>query len=123
MCLSGAGMVVEENLLHHCMQELHDGAAIYVGGAGHDHSPQRRAHIVPVGRGYGASAYYLDEACRDCVVERNVSIGVPRPSHNHMTLNCVLRDNVFLSDGNMDLSFNAAPDITSPARRCNSTAS
>jgi hypothetical protein len=39
------------------------------------------------------------------VVEKNVSIGVARPIHNHMTLNCTVRDNVFLADGDMDLSF------------------
>jgi hypothetical protein len=51
------------------------------------------------------SSYYLDEKARDSIVERNVSIGVKRPTHNHMTLNCSLRDNVFLCDGDMDLSF------------------
>lgn len=106
MCIGGNGTIVEENLLHHCMQELHDGAAVYMGG-GKGHIIRRNVarDIVQVGKGYGVSSYYLDEKCRDCVVERNFSIGVARPAHNHMTLNCTLRDNVFVYDGDMDLSF------------------
>lgn len=106
MCIGGDNNVIEENLLHHCMQELQDGAAIYVSGA--KANALRRnvvRDIVQIGHGYGVSSYYLDEKCRDCVVEKNVSIGVARPTHNHMTLNCTVRDNVFLADGDMDLSF------------------
>lgn len=106
MANGGTNTLVEENLLYRCMQELHDGAAIYMGG-GRGHILRRNVvrDIVQVGEGYGVSAYYLDEKCRDCVVERNVSIGVRRPSHNHMTVNCTVRDNVFIADGDMDLSF------------------
>lgn len=106
MSAGGTGLLIEENLLHHCMQELHDGAAIYVSGAKGAVIRRNLARdVVPIGSGYGVSAYYLDEKCRDCTVERNVSIGVQRPTHNHMTLNCTLRDNVFLCEGDMDLSF------------------
>jgi len=106
MAIGGSGTVIEENLLYRCMQEMHDGAAIYVSGAKGNVIRRNVARdIVKVGEGYGVSAYYLDEKCRDCIVEKNVAIGVERPTHNHMTLNCVLRDNVFLSDGDMHLSF------------------
>mgnify|MGYP005836916379 CR=1 FL=1 len=106
MAIGGTGTVIEENLLYRCMQEMHDGAAIYVSGAKGNVIRRNVARdIVKVGEGYGVSSYYLDEKCRDCVVERNVSIGVARPTHNHMTLNCVLRDNVFITEGDMDLSF------------------
>ena len=106
MCISGVNTVIEENLLYRCMQELHDGAAIYVGGAKANILRRNVVRdIVKVGKGYGVSSYYLDEKCRDCIVEGNVSIGVSRPSHNHMTLNCKLRNNVFICDGDMDLSF------------------
>jgi len=106
MCIGGNDNVIEENLLYRCMQELQDGAAIYLGGA--KANVLRRnvvRDIVQIGPGYGVSSYYLDEKCRECVVEKNVSIGVARPTHNHMTLNCTVRDNVFLADGDMDLSF------------------
>ncbi len=106
MSIGGTETVIEENLLYRCMQELHDGAAIYVGGArGNILRRNVVRDIVKVGEGYGVSAYYLDEKCRDCVVERNVSLGVSRPTHNHMTLGCTVRDNVFVADGDMDLSF------------------
>jgi hypothetical protein len=106
MTAGGTGTIIEENLLYRCMQELHDGAAIYMGGArGAILRRNLVRDIVPHGEGYGVSAYYLDEKCRDCVVERNVSLGVARPTHNHMTLNCIIRDNVFIADQDMDLSF------------------
>ncbi|MBU0608422.1 MAG: right-handed parallel beta-helix repeat-containing protein, partial [Armatimonadetes bacterium] len=106
MGIGGTGTVIEENLLYRCMQELHDGAAIYVSGAkGNILRRNVVRDIVKVGEGYGVSSYYLDEKCRDCLVEQNVSIGVGRPTHNHMTLNCTVRDNVFINDGDMDLSF------------------
>ncbi len=104
MTPGGAGTLVEENVLYRCMQVLHDGAAIYSGGA--QGLIMRRnvvRDIAPAGKGYGVSAYYLDEKCRGCIVEKNVSIGVERPSQNHMTLNCVIRDNVFINAGGMSL--------------------
>jgi hypothetical protein len=61
--------------------------------------------VVAVGKGFGASAYYLDEGAHDCIVERNVAIGVPMPTHNHITRNTILRDNVFIADKDMTLSF------------------
>jgi hypothetical protein len=106
MTAGGTGTLIEENVLYRCMQELHDGAAIYMGGA--RGAILRRnvvRDIVKHGEGYGVSSYYLDEKCRDCVVENNVSIGVSRPTQNHMTLNCTIQGNVFISDSDMDLSF------------------
>lgn len=106
MTIGGTGTIIEENLLYRCMQELQDGAAIYVGGA--RGAILRRnvvRDIVKHGEGYGVSSYYLDEKCRDCLVEGNLSIGVARPTQNHMTLNCTIRNNVFIADGDVDLSF------------------
>ena len=60
---------------------------------------------MEIGKGFGASAYYLDEGARDCVVERNVAIGVPMPTHNHITRNIIVRDNVFIADKDMTVSF------------------
>ena len=104
MAIGGNGTIIEENLLYRCMQVLHDGAAIYVSGAKGNILRRNVARdIVAIGKGYGVSSYYLDEKCRDCIVEKNVSIGVERPSQNHMTLNCVLRDNVFINRGGMSI--------------------
>ena len=102
----GQNYLVEENLVYRAMQVLHDGAAFYCGQSRGLHL---RRNVVrdteAVGTGYGASAYYLDEKSEDCLIEDNVAINVSRPTHNHMTVNCTLRNNVFLHDSDMTLSF------------------
>ena len=60
--------------------------------------------IVDTG-GYGASAYYLDERSENCVVEGNLSVNVVRPSHNHMAKNNTIRNNVFINDGDLRLTW------------------
>lgn len=98
--------LVEENLIYRVMLELHDGAAIYVGGGyGTILRGNVARDIKSVGQGYGISAYYLDEGTRDCLIENNVSVGVERPVHNHIAFNSTIRDNVFITDGVMNLSF------------------
>jgi len=96
---------IEANLIYRAMKELHDGAGIYItfckkvvlrGNLIRD--------IVETG-GYGASAYYLDEQAEGCVVEKNVSVRVDRPSHNHMARDNVIRNNVFICDGEAKLTF------------------
>ena len=101
----GQENVIEGNRIHHAMQELHDGAGIYCfGGKGLVLRGNFIYDIVDTG-GYGASAYYLDEQCEGCVVEKNLSINVVRPSHNHMATANTIRNNVFLSDGDMQITF------------------
>jgi hypothetical protein len=112
MTASGGGHLIEENLIYRVMRELHDGAAIY---GMLSHSVLRRnvvRDVVEVGKGYGASAYYLDEGSHDCVIERNIAIGVPMPTHNHITSRLVIRDNVFLSDVGLKISFPRSRDCT-----------
>jgi hypothetical protein len=96
---------VEANLIYDAMRELHDGAGIYCGGG---KELVLRGNfirdIVDTG-GYGASAYYLDEMCEGCVVEGNLSLRVVRPSHNHWAQRNTVRGNVFVSDGDMDITF------------------
>jgi hypothetical protein len=96
---------IEHNLIHHAMQELHDGAGIYVTFC---KGIQIRGNVVrdieDTG-GYGASAYYLDEQAENCVVEGNLSLRVARPSHNHMARNNILRGNVFIIPGDAKLTF------------------
>jgi len=96
---------IEGNRIHEAMQELHDGAGIYCfGGKNLVLSGNFIYDITDTG-GYGASAYYLDEQCEGCVVEKNLSIGVVRPSHNHMARNNSIRNNVFVNDGPMQITF------------------
>ena len=106
MCVSGTETLIEENLIYRCMQVHHDGAAIYMGGGKRCVIRRNLARdMAEVGQGYGVSAYYLDEKCQGCVVAENVSINIARPSQNHMTLDCELRDNVFIHDGDMSIAF------------------
>ena len=108
----GKENVIEENLIYRVMRELHDGAAIY----GNMNACIIRGNVVrdvvEVGKGFGASAYYLDEGARDCIVERNVAEGVPMPTHNHITRNITVRDNVFIADGDMTVSFQSSVGCT-----------
>jgi hypothetical protein len=108
----GQENVIEGNRIHHAMQELHDGAGIYCfGGKGLILRGNFIYDIVDTG-GYGASAYYLDEQSEGCLVEKNLSIGVVRPSHNHMAKGNTIRNNVFLSDREMQLTFPRSSEYT-----------
>lgn len=101
----GQDNILEGNRIHHAMQELHDGAGIYCfGGKGLVLRGNFIYDILDTG-GYGASAYYLDEQCEGCTVEKNLSIDVARPSHNHMAKNNTIRNNVFVSDRDMQITF------------------
>ncbi len=102
---SGENTRIEHNLIYRAMQQLHDGAGIYITFCkGIVLRGNFIRDIIDTG-GYGASAYYLDEQAENCLVEGNLSIGVVRPSHNHMAKNNTIRNNVFISDKEMSLTF------------------
>ena len=106
MILGRSDILVEENLVYRVMRELQDGGAIYSSGS---NNITLRGNVVrdiiSHGTGYGVSAYYFDEGSYDCLVEGNISIGVPRPTHNHICHDIIMRDNAFIHDGDMTLSF------------------
>lgn len=96
---------IEHNLIYRAMTELHDGGGIYCfAGNGLVLRGNLIRDIIDTG-GYGASAYYLDERSENCIVEGNLSVGIVRPSHNHMAKNNTIRNNVFISDKDMSLTF------------------
>ncbi len=96
---------IEHNLIYRAMLELHDGGGIYCfAGKNLVLRGNFIRDIVDTG-GYGASAYYLDERSENCLVEGNLSVGIVRPSHNHMAKNNTIRNNVFISDGDTRLTF------------------
>jgi hypothetical protein len=96
---------IEHNLIYRAMTELHDGGGIYCfAGNGLVLTGNFIRDIVDTG-GYGASAYYLDERSQNCLVEGNLSIGIVRPSHNHMADNNTIRNNVFISSEDASLTF------------------
>ncbi len=99
---------IEENLIYRVMREMHDGAAIYGNLTNCVIRGNLVRDVVKTGEGFGVSAYYLDEGARDCVLERNVSVGVARPTHNHIARNITIRDNVFIAEKDMALSFQSS---------------
>jgi hypothetical protein len=109
---SGGGHLIEENLISRVMREMHDGGAIYGGMRNSILRGNMVRDVVKMGEGYGVSSYYLDEGAQDCIVERNVSIGVERPTHNHIARNLIIRDNVFIAETNMTLSFQRSGGCT-----------
>jgi len=101
----GQSNTIEGNLIYDCMKVLHDGAAIYMFGAKNSVLRGNLTRDFKDHGGYGASAYYLDEQCTGCVVEGNVSLRVNWPSHNHMASNNIIRDNLFVVDGDAKITF------------------
>ncbi|NLF69492.1 MAG: hypothetical protein GX575_10610 [Candidatus Anammoximicrobium sp.] len=108
----GKDHLIEQNLIYRVMRELHDGAAIYGNLSNCILRGNLVRDVVQIGQGFGASAYYLDEGARDCIVERNVAQGVPLPTHNHITRNITIRDNVFIADQDMTVSFQRSVGCT-----------
>lgn len=108
----GQGAVIEANEIYRTMQELHDGAAIYITFCKNVTVRGNYVHDVTDTGGYGASAYYLDEQAEDCLVEGNLSTGVGWPSHNHMTKHNTLRGNVWVVEGDAKLTFPKSTDCT-----------
>jgi hypothetical protein len=103
---------IEHNLIYRAMQELHDGGGIYCF-AGKDLVLRGNfiRDIIDTG-GYGASAYYLDERSESCLVEGNLSVGIVRPSHNHMANHNTIRNNVFVTGQEARLTFPRSSDYT-----------
>ena len=108
----GNGNIVESNLLYDCMKVLHDGGAIYMFAATNCILRGNLARDFTDTGGYGASAYYLDERSSKCVVENNVSRRVNWPSHNHMATNNIIRNNLFIVEGDAKITFPRSTDYT-----------
>lgn len=106
----GEDHVIEANLIHHAMKQLHDGAGIYITFCKHITLRGNFIRDITDTGGYGASAYYLDEQAEGCLVEGNLALRVARPSHNHMAKGNTVRNNVFLSDADAILTFPRSSD-------------
>ena len=109
MIIGRSDLLVEDNLIYRVMREIHDGAAIYASGS---YNVVMRGNVVrdisEAGQGFGVSAYYFDEGAHDNILENNVAINVSRPIHNHIARNTLIRDNVFITDEDMTLSFQSS---------------
>jgi hypothetical protein len=107
----GDDHVIESNLIHHAMQKLKDGAGIYITFCKRVTLQGNFVRDIAEVGGYGSSAYYLDEQAEDCLVEGNLSLRVPRPSHNHMAKKNTIRGNVFICEGDASLTFPKSTDF------------
>lgn len=109
---------VEDNFIHHVMQVLHDGAAVYglfVDGAMRGNVVK---DVVACGAGFGVHAYYADENSRNTVVEGNYAEGIPVPIHNHMSAGIVVRNNTLVNEGgDMVVSFERSVGCTFAGNR------
>jgi len=108
----GHGNHIEHNHIYRAMQVLHDGGGIYCFAGQGLRLRGNFIHDIEDTGGYGSSAYYLDERSENCIVEGNLSVGVARPSHNHMALKNTIRNNVFIFDGDARLTFPKSSDYT-----------
>jgi hypothetical protein len=109
LCAAGGReTVIEKNRFKKAMQVLHDGAAIYVTFC---KNYVLRCNVVSDIAGYAREAYYLDEQAEGCLVEGNLSFNCPRPSHNHMARRNTIRNNVFVHDGDLTLTFPKCEDF------------
>ncbi len=102
---------IEANHIYRVMQKLHDGGGIYCFAGKNTVLRGNFIHDVIDTGGYGSSAYYLDERSEQCIVEKNLSVNVARPSHNHMAHHNTIRNNVFIHDGDMRLTFPKCSDF------------
>jgi hypothetical protein len=113
MIVGRADILIEENLIYRVMLELHDGGAIYTFGVS---NCIMRGNVIrdikTIGQGTAAFGYYLDEGSKNCIVENNVAIGLSIPTHNHIAINSIIRNNVFINDEDMTLSFQSSAKMT-----------
>lgn len=101
----GDDHVIEANRIHHAMEVLHDGAAIYITFCKRVAVRGNWVHDIPAPERGQRHAYYLDEQAEDCLVEGNLAVRVGSPSHNHMARGNILRHNVFVSDADLTCHF------------------
>ena len=106
---TGLDLHFEHNRFHRIMEELMDGAAIYLFAG---KSCRIRGNYTYDMREAQVHAYYLDERSEQCVVEDNVAVGVYWPLHNHMASDCTLRRNVCLNEGDMKISLGRCAGFT-----------
>jgi hypothetical protein len=100
----GFGTVIEGNRIQNVMEELRDGAGIYLGGTNH----LIRSNIcLNIGRSIAERrhAYYMDEHVRESRLEGNLAFDCPSPLHNHLATNNAIVNNIFIRHGDVRLAF------------------
>ena len=107
----GKGSRVSYNRFTDIMQVLQDGAAIYVF---YVEDLLMRGNVTLSTKEGGmkrAHAYYLDEFSENCDVAENLAVGVEWPSHNHMSQRCRIWGNVFVCNGDVNVTLTRSSDF------------
>ncbi len=99
ICAGGKNLRITKNLIYEAMQDLYDGAGIYVTFCENALIKNNFIRDIKDTPGAGTSAYYLDEKTVNALVEDNMEINVPRPSHNHISSHNTFRNNFFIIKG------------------------
>lgn len=99
ICAGGRNLKITKNLIYEAMQDLYDGAGIYITFCQNALVKNNFIRDIKDAPGAGTSAYYLDEKSVGCIVEENMEINVPRASHNHISSGNIFRNNVFVMKG------------------------
>ncbi|MEX0330060.1 MAG: sulfatase-like hydrolase/transferase [Puniceicoccaceae bacterium] len=102
--IGGSHHIIEFNKIHRVMQELEDGSGIYATFCGDLIMRNNLVRDIPPGPSGQNHAYYLDELSDGVLVENNISINVNAAQHNHMAKNNLLRNNIFISRGAMNIT-------------------
>lgn len=100
----------EENRVKRVMRELSDGAAFYGGVTNSVFSNNVVSDVHTIKGGYGGCGFYCDEGSLGNLYENNITTDVELPIHMHMGRGQTVRNNVFVSDGDMRLSFQNSRD-------------
>jgi hypothetical protein len=111
MSCGGAGHVIDGNLIYRTMKELADGSGIYVTFCKDLVLRNNLVRDIGEASHSGSSAYYLDELTDNTLVENNISIGVARPIHCHMSSNNTFRNNIFIADGSARITLPKCTDM------------
>jgi len=104
----GRRLRIERNLFHNVMEQLVDGAAVYIFAGKECLVRGNYTHSV---RDEQVHAYYLDEQSEDSRVEGNLAEGAPWALHMHMARRCVLRNNICVASGTMTFSLANCEDF------------
>jgi hypothetical protein len=99
VCAGGKNLTILKNLIYRAMQDLYDGAGIYITFCNNALVKNNLIKDIKDTPGAGTSAFYLDEKTLDAKIEENVAINVPRSSHNHISENNIFRNNFFIING------------------------
>ena len=109
--------VYEENRVMRVMRELSDGAAFYGGVRNSVFRNNIVSDVHTIKGGYGGCGFYCDEGSQNNLYENNITTDVGLPIHMHMGRGQIVRNNTFVIEGNIHLSFQGSRDCVFEGNR------